>query len=151
MDIIVTTPRSQMQVAAREAADCIRHGGGQYFRRFHSTAYPQRLGVGDRVYYVEDGYVRGFAVVCRTLHSPDCRACDSTGRKWSQGFFVFMDAASWRWISPIPMKGFQGFRYARSAEGSNPNVIERFTADGEQEVAWVEIIGGWRDPKPEVQ
>jgi len=33
MDIIVTTPKSQMANAAQEAADCIENGGGEYFRR----------------------------------------------------------------------------------------------------------------------
>lgn len=145
MDIIVTTPKHQMANAAREAADCIAAGGGMYFRRFHSTAYPQRLRVGDRVFYVEDGYVRGFAVVDRLLHSPRGETCDTTGRVWSQGFFVFMRADSWTWIKPIPMRGFQGFRYARD-EGQNPNIIAHHA---EALVAWIEVIGYWLDPQPE--
>lgn len=149
MDIIVTTPKSQMAAAAQEAADCIRNGGGEYFRRFHSTAYPRDLHVGDRVYYVEDGYIRGFAVVNRMLHSPQGRTCDTTGRVWAQGYFVFMDAASWQWITPIPMLGFQGFRYA-NYDPDERQVIEIYPIGGWRRFAPVKVVGGWKDPRPEV-
>jgi hypothetical protein len=42
---------------------------------------------------------------------------------------VVSDAKSWKWIRPSAMQGFQGFRYA----------------DFE-----FEVIGGWLDPKPEL-
>lgn len=135
MDIIVTTPKSQT-AAAQEAADCRAAGGGTYFRRFPASHHPIAIGtVGaeDRVYYVEDGYVRGFAVIERT-QLRESQVCDTTGREWPPGFYIFMDAASWKWIRPIPMKGFRGFRYAEgftTVAGCN-----------------VEIVGGWLEPKP---
>jgi hypothetical protein len=111
MDIIVTTPKSQMANAAQEAADVIADGGGEYFRRFPHSQAP-KVKPGDRVYYVENGWITGYAVVTRT---DDPRhtgvTCDTTMRTWPPGFYVFMDATTWRWIRPIPMKGFQGFRY----------------------------------------
>ena len=142
MDIIVTTPKSQMANAAQEAADCIENGGGEYFRRFHSTAGPQKLGYNDRVYYVEDGYVRGFAVVARSsLVGQGGMRCETTGRVWSQGLYVFMPADSWQWILPVPMKGFQGFRYvAPKSIGEHLYLA----------ITRAEIVGGWRDPKPDI-
>ncbi len=131
MDIIVTTPKSQMKAAAQEAADCIAAGGGEYFRRFNSNQYPD-IGVGDKVYYVEDGYIRGFAIVKRVRHR-DGIQCDTTGRQWLDGCYIFMDAKSWQWITPVPMKGFQNFRYADRYSWPYPE--------------W--IVGGWLDPKPE--
>lgn len=148
MDIIVTTPKAQMAAAAKEAADCILNGGGEYFRRFHSRTYPTDMHVGDRVYYVEDGYIRGFAVVKHMLHSPEGRTCDTTGRVWSQGFFVFMDSASWQWIKPIPMKGFQGFRYVYYGEAQRVT-LEKADINGWRQFAPVIVVGGWKDPKPE--
>jgi len=133
MDIIVTTPKREMENAAREAEDCKRAGGGEYFRQVPVTLAPEVL-PGDRVYYVEDGYIRGFAVVKRIYATASGEACDTTGRRWPPGVYVFMDAKTWKWIRPIPMKGFQGFRYARLSLFRLP--------------APVEIVGGWLDPKP---
>jgi len=134
VDIIVTTPKSQMDAAAQEAEDARGHieagGRPQYFRRFPLARHPT-IGPGDRVYYVEDGYIRGFAVV--TAAGDACMNCETTGRRWGDGWYVFMDAKSWRWIDPVPMTGFQGFRY-------RDRLLR--PSDGE--------VGDWRDPKPEV-
>jgi len=133
MDIIVTTPKREMANAAREAQDCIRDGGGEYFRRFPADRAPWIV-PGERVYYVEDGYVRGFAVVDRVYAANGMR-CATTDRIWPAGFYVFMDAMTWRWIRPVPMKGFRGFR--RGGPGWRTlHVVE---------------VGGWLDPKPEVE
>lgn len=144
MDIIVTTPKSQMANAAREADDCLAAGGGEYFRRFAGHCHP-KIGVGERVYYVEDGFVRGFALVSRTFFSTG-ETCDTTGRRWAGGFYVFMDASSWQWITPIAMIGFQGYQYATTEfpDACMPRLYLRGH--------WhkLEIVGGWRDPKPEV-
>jgi len=143
MDIIVTTPKSEMANAAREAADVLAAGGGEYFRRFAFHAAPSRLNAGDRVWYVEDGYLRGFAVVSRIEHRTVGEMCVTTGRNWPQGVYVFMDATSWRWITPVPMRGFQGYRYA---QWDRTGCLIR-TDDGYQ---GFKFLGGWRDPRPAV-
>ena len=150
MDIIVTTPKGQMAAAAQEAADCIRDGGGEYFRRFPHGQAPT-IAAGDRVYYVEDGFVRGFAVVKHIddLRDPAGRMCDSTGRAWGNGIYVVMRASSWQWIRPIPMKGFQGFRYA----GHRPTadgIARMLIGDVDGDANWAMVLpeGGWRDPRP---
>ena len=126
MAIIVTTPRNQMGVAAQEAKECVEAGGGSYFRRFGIK--PRKLDPGSRIFYTEDGYVRGFAVVSEVVDSGGMR-CDTTGRNWRPGIYAMMSASSWSWIKPIPYNGFQGWRY--------------FDDSG------VEIIGVWTDPRPE--
>jgi len=136
MDIIVTTPKAQMRAAAQEAADAVAAGGGEYFRRFPDHANPNVV-AGDRVYYVEDGYVRGYALVSRVKHRSTHRRCDTTGRLWLPGYYVYMPANTWTWIRPIPMRGFQGFRYAQAC-------CEAGVAFDED----MEIIGGWLDPRP---
>lgn len=145
MDIIVTTPKSQMANAAQEAADAVAGGGGHYFRRFPLELAPE-IEPGDRVYYVEDGYIRGFAVVYSCGPSSLLHECETTGRRWPPGYYVFMKADSWTWIRPIPMLGFQGFRYAR------PAVLNRDTIHvWGVIVADVVVAGGWLDPRPEVE
>lgn len=144
MDIIVTTPKSEMVNAQREAADCLKAGSGQYFRVFRrSGSFPVFVGVGSRVYYVEDGFIRGFAIVASlgrgmrdTWGRREGFTCATTGRFYpcdSGGGVVFMNADSWQWIEPVPMKGFQNFRYPTFGRHS------------------VKIVGGWRDPKPQVE
>ncbi|MBE3096986.1 MAG: hypothetical protein IMZ44_07630, partial [Planctomycetes bacterium] len=87
MDIIVTTPKSEMANAAQEAAGCILDGGGEYFRRFPHRQAP-RIAPGDRCYYVEDGCIRGYALVTRTFLAGGMIYCDTTGRRWGPGFYV---------------------------------------------------------------
>ncbi|MDD4891972.1 MAG: hypothetical protein PHU85_18790, partial [Phycisphaerae bacterium] len=108
MDIIVTTPKKEIDNAAKEAADCISKGGGHYFRRF--SQWPRELHIGDWVWYVEDGYLRGRAKVTN-ITTAEGMICQSTRRKWPPGAYVVMDATSWRWVKPIPLRGFLGFRY----------------------------------------
>lgn len=126
MDIIVTTPKSEMETAKQEAKQVQKEGGGLYFRRFQRL--PAQLNVGDKIFYTENGYVRGFATVSH-IERQHGRGCDTTGRTYPEGYYVFMDASTWKWISPIPYKGFQGFRY--------------FNQD-------FKVIGDWEDKMPSV-
>ena len=144
-DIIVTTPRCEMKLAAREAAECLAAGGGEYFRRFN---HRPDVAPGDRIFYVEDGWVRGFAIALRAVEEAAWRRCDTSGGWWSPGWYVFMDARSWKWIRPIPMKGFQGYRYAVA-------YLDRLDVGGDSGVhpagrplPKVTVVGNWTDPRP---
>jgi hypothetical protein len=123
-DIVVTTPKNEMKNAAREAEEARRTPGTKYFRRF-SRSVPPDLGPGTRIFYVEDGYVRGFAVVERVVTGS--MLCSTTGRQWSPGTYAVMAASSWKWIRPLPMTGFRNWKY--------------FTLQ-------YEIVGDWLSPKP---
>ena len=121
-DIIVTTPRSRMAEAAAEAEDIKKWGGGYYIRGLGPLR--PTIAAGDRVYYVENGYVRGFALVS----SGPFRVGG-----WKAYYEVHLDATTWRWIRPRPMTGFQGWRYAPAG--------------------WrdaVEVLGDWLAPRPDV-
>lgn len=146
-DIIVTTPKSCMADAAQEAEDAKQYGGHtRYFRRFSSNFAPG-IGVGDRVYYVEDGYIRGFAVVCEVTREDNYRRCDTTGNLWRPGVYVWMRADSWQWIKPIPMRGFQQWRVIGAKCGERAPVIK---PEPDSPSYPVEIVGGWLNPKPAV-
>jgi hypothetical protein len=143
MDIIVTTPKREIENSAKEAADCIAAGGGCYFRRFNWRPYD--LVAGSRIYYVEDGFIRGFAVVENVMVCDGTVRCDTTGRNWPEGVYAFMPADSWKWIAPIRMKGFQGIRHVgngRRGDGAAKIFVGGHLVD-------VVIVGGWKDPKPE--
>jgi hypothetical protein len=144
MDIIVTTPKGEIDNAAKEAADCIAAGGGVYFRRFHTQGHPSGLEAGSRIYCVEDGWIRGFAVVQNVLYADGTVRCETTGRNWPPGFYAFMRADSWKWIRPIRMKGFQGFRYVANGRRTEPARI--YVGDL---LHFAVVVGGWQDAKPE--
>jgi hypothetical protein len=129
MNIIVTTPQQNRIQAAQEAQSCIEQGGGYYFRKF-PRGFPRRLDVGDRCYYVQDHFIRGFAIV-DSLEYVENQVCETSGQGYGSGYFAYMDAKTWQWVTPSLYKGFQGFRYTES---------------------WIDqmvIVGGWLDPMPQ--
>lgn len=126
-DIIVTTPKNKMAIAEEEARLCIESGGGFYFRTFRNV--PRHLGIGSRIFYVEDGFVRGFGVVSEVKNGN--MQCETTGHDWGEGTHAVMPANSWKWTKPVPMKGFQGWHY--------------FEAKG------VRVVGDWLDHKPSIK
>ena len=136
-DIIVTTPQTASESAAREAEEaraCIEEGGESWYFRHLGRGRPRDLEEGGRVYYVEGGFIWGFATVAAITQDPGM-VCDTTGREFGPGWYAVMDAQSWRWIDPIWWgKGFQGWRYADGY--INPAFPPR-------------PVGGWRDPRPE--
>ena len=123
-DIIVTTPKNKTEIAEEEARQCIEAGSGFYFRTFRNT--PRHLGIGSRIFYIEDGYVRGFGMVSE-IKNGDMQ-CGTTGYDWGDGTHAIIQSDSWKWIKPIPMRGFQGWRYFKAKS--------------------IKIVGNWLDPKP---
>ena len=119
-DIIVTTPKSAIRSAAIEA-NLVKSGGATHYYRNYRTAPPVEKG--SRVYYVEDGYIRGYCLV-------DYLDVDYVEGK--QVEVMMMDAKTWTWIEPIPMVGFQNWRYMK---------LERNL---------VKDVGNWLEPMPEI-
>lgn len=124
IDVIVTTPKNQMAAAAREAKDCQRQVGAIYFRKV--PFIPKGCEIGSKCFYVEDGYVRGYAVIKQIIKNGHY-VCNTTGTDWGFGCYLIMPADSWTWIRPIPMRGFQGVRSF---------------------LAPYEVVGGWLEKKP---
>ena len=127
---MITTPKSDMAGAAQEAADCVKSRSGTYFRRFPLGRAP-KVEPGSKMFYVEDGFIRGFCTVVKVEDVQAPKRCSTTGRIWNPGSYVIMNATTWKWIKPIPMTGFQGFRYV------NPDFK-------------YEVVGNWKDKKPEI-
>jgi len=122
IDFIVTTPKNRMNEAAAEAWRAkMDHrdglGAGYYARSV--PFIPRGCRPGSRIFYVENGFIRGFGV-----------AGEIVGRDHPEaefGPFIKIPCDSWRWIRPIRMRGFRGIRQFAKA---------------------VEVIGVWRDPRP---
>lgn len=134
-DIVVTTPKTRMEAAAREAKEAretIQAGGESWYFRNLGKGKPKHFFEGGRVYYVEDGWVRGFAKCFALTPDPKGKTCVTTGQRFKPGWYACMDPKSWTWILPIEMEGFQGWRYWKV----HPRKISP--------------AGGWLAPKPDV-
>jgi hypothetical protein len=129
-DIVVTTPIKYKDVAAQEAKDCLACGGGFYFKTFFFK--PKRLELGSRVYYIDDGAIRGFGIL--SYEYTGRLQCETSGNVWgdNESYNAIIPAHTWHWVKPVVMRGFQGFRYMKQARDT------------------VEIIGDWQKPKPQI-
>lgn len=74
-----------------------------------------------RCYMVHDGYVRGYNEIrFVTYRGPNEVArveSDSFAGFWPEGWYIVRDP-QWRPIDPIEMRGFQGWRWFGSGDGS---------------------------------
>ncbi len=128
MNIIVTTPKKDRASAALEAQHCLEAGGGFYFRNL-GRYKPKHLQVGDRCFYVEGNHVQGFAEITDIRDDPRMR-CETKETLYTSGWYMFMDACSWTWITPLPYSPFQGWRYVVLSDDD------------------IHVIGDWLIPKP---
>lgn len=131
LDLLVTTPKKEMATAAQEAEDIKANGGGTYFRYLGRYRPSENVLPGCRMYYTENGFITGYAIITRFDRKHNQR-CDTTKRMWPNGWYVECNAVTWKWIEPIPYKGFQGWRYM-------PEHLKEK----------VNIVGGWQDARPE--
>lgn len=130
MDLLVTTPKKEIENAAAEASQVVSDGFGTYFR-FLGRNRPANCICGDRIYYVENGFITGFCII-ESFKRRFNQRCETTKRNWPNGWYVYMDATTWQWIEPIPYKGFQKWRYFN--EGVYGHLVE--------------IVGDYKQPKP---
>lgn len=144
MDIIVTTPKKEINNAAKEAKEALDGKVTHYFRTFRK--FPTKLNKGDKVFYIEDGYIRGYAVVDSIENqSPSDLVCLTTERKWI-GNRIHMRCDSWIWIEPIKYKGFQGFKYIQSVGINEDWAIEKGVC---MRINYTKI-GDWKAQKPKI-
>ena len=104
MDIVITLPKS---FSWDEYTKEIQHALDNEEVLNFKVPYLPKVIKGDKCYVVHQGYVRGFMYIVGTSTEPF--ECTTTNRKW-KGNFV-QRSGDFHEIDPIPMKGFQGFRY----------------------------------------
>lgn len=104
MDIIITVPKSIKWVNYEKELEVVKDG--DMIISFKVANKPN-CKVGDKCYVVYDGFIRGWMnIVGINENSFDCT---TTGERW-EGIFIERSGI-FNYIEPIPMKGFQGYRY----------------------------------------
>lgn len=74
---------------------------------FEFGAHAERSG---RVYVVYDGFVRGYHELKYVIYRDDHEVLAVDGGFWPAGWYLVRDPV-WYEIEPVPMRGFQGWRY----------------------------------------
>lgn len=104
MDILVTTPKSKSKLAEQEGKFVEQNPDGYWFRTIRGKPDVE---IGDRVYYVDQGQIRGYGIVFEIEHGE--LECELTGKIYEG---THLKQREWIWLkNPIPFRGFQGFRY----------------------------------------
>jgi hypothetical protein len=111
MDMLVTTPKSEIDNSKREG-DEVEASGGYWFRTFK---FRPKVNTDDKIFFVENGLIRGYGVVFDVVQLTQAAICDVTGRDWGEKGGWMMKYRAWKWLSPcIQFKGFQGIRYIKN-------------------------------------
>jgi len=116
MDIIVTVPKKELKnVDAEEkwSHDLTEKQRKSAFCFWSMNRRPKRLEPGDRVYFIQNGFIVNSNEFLR--YEEEGEYCEVTDRYW-KGPILVMDITSIPLKKPVPMKGFQGFRYTKRIE-----------------------------------
>ena len=105
MDMLVTTPQSEIDTSRKEG-ETVEQEGGYWFRTFR---FKPKVEDGEKIFFVEAGLIKGYGIVFE-VSPTEGKECEVTGRTWKGDWVV--KYYNWHWLkSPIPFKGFQGIRY----------------------------------------
>jgi hypothetical protein len=108
MDILVTTPKSEIDTSRKEG-ESVERDGGYWFRTFR---FRPKVVPGDKIFFVEDGQIRGYGIIFEVSPLSEAAECDFTGRTWGDQGGYIVKYNDWHWLkTPVPWKGFQGLRY----------------------------------------
>lgn len=109
MNIVITWPKSRSLESYLIELDKADKAGE--FINFRLPTKPKEHEV-SLCYIVHDGAIRGWNDVVSIDYRPEGVVRDPiTGDYWPAGFYVVRDPHWHPLKDPIPMKGFQGFRY----------------------------------------
>jgi len=108
MDIIVTTPKSEIENSKREG-EALTNPNDYWFRTFK---FKPKCEPGDKIYFVESSFIKGYGIIFEISEISSGVKCDVTDREWDGKFVI--KYRNWNWLDkPIPFKGFQGIRYVQ--------------------------------------
>lgn len=105
MNIIITVPKSIPWAQYEKELKAVENG--DQVMNFKVPRLPKQASVGDRCYICYNGNVIGWMSIVGLVEKDF--VCSTTGRHW-KGNFV-QRSGKFNKITPVPMKGFQGFRY----------------------------------------
>ena len=104
-DIIITLPSKISWGEYQKELDAVKDG--KMVMNFKVPYFPKETSVGRKCYLVHKGYVRGWMKIVGMVEKEF--KCETTGKIW-KGRFIQRNG-DFHKITPIPMKGFQGFKY----------------------------------------
>jgi len=108
MDILVTTPQSEIDNSRKEG-ETVEAEGGYWFRTFK---FKPKVEPNDKMYFVEAGLIKGYGIIFEVSQLDESADCDVTGRGCGAAGGYIVKYNNWHWLkSPVPFKGFQGIRY----------------------------------------
>lgn len=113
-DVVITWPKT------KRLDDYLRACTGAWMRHedinyriskpphFEFGAFAERPG---RVYIVHDGFVRGYHELKFVIYRDDHEVLSTEGKGyWPAGWYLVRNP-EWNEVDPVPMRGFQGWRY----------------------------------------
>ncbi len=103
-DIIITLPKSILWSDYQKELDAVKDGS--QIMNFKVNNFPKTK-IGAKCYLLYNGFIRGYMFI--TGFSEKEFVCSTTGNTFN-GKFIERSGDFFK-IDPIPMKGFQGFRY----------------------------------------
>jgi len=104
-DIIITVPKTISWQDYSKELEAVKDGS--HVMNFRLSAMPN-VKPGNRCYVVHNGEIKGWMKIVGTKKGPF--KCTTTGVEWPEGNYVERSGV-FHYITPIEMKGFQGFRY----------------------------------------
>ena len=108
MNIIVTIPKSELDNIVAEDEWAAETPDATITQAWSVHRMPKKLKVGDKVYFIENGEIKYYHIVVGLVENGF--ECEFSGRVW-EGNNILMSYPEVKLKKPIPMKGFQGFRY----------------------------------------
>jgi hypothetical protein len=122
-DIIVINPKKRRKKLDLEEENAWIEDGF-FFRTFAKK--PISLEIGCRIFELEDNFIIGFFEVSEIKNGK--MLCGTTGTIWN-GWHAILKTVSWKWIRPIPMRAFQGWRYFPEQFITNIKIIADWRGD----------------------
>lgn len=108
MNILLTTPIIKKNIAKIEAEN-VKKNGGYFFRTFH---FQPKCSIGDKIYFVDDGLIKGYGIIFEISQIKDHIKCSTTGIKYGKVGDWVIKYDNWHWLPiPVQWKGFMGIRY----------------------------------------
>jgi len=105
MDIVITLPKTVSWTDYEKELEAVKDG--KQVINFKVPNFPVKTKVGDKCYLCHNGFVVGWMKIVN--FSEGYFTCSTTGECW-KGKFI-QRSGLFHKVEPIPMKGFQGFRY----------------------------------------
>lgn len=115
MDVIVTIPKSEYGNIEKEIAWAKKLGKRQKrtaSKNWTVSRAPKHIDDGDRCYFIRNGMITHYREIRGVQEFDHGFTCEVTDRDW-WGPYLELDVMPVVLKKPVPMKGFQGWRYLR--------------------------------------